>query len=391
MGKCIVHFIPAKAGDCILLELDYPHCILIDCGFRSTYAQVLKPLLLHLNNLGYRVSLMIISHMDCDHIEGAISFLQENGLAENPKIIPVDNIWFNGFFNTLFNRPEFDARRAKFLSEDIAEKMRNGLRDLKMQMSYEGQISAKQCKSFEELCAQGGYLINKQFADGIAKSVAQNREEALEAKILIAGCEISVLGPSETQLERLAKQLDRDMICWFGRDYNIIENEDFTQFFELLMKLYEEPLALEMISAFGTSLESWLNTSTRAPMNEVNRSSIVVEINYQGKKMLFTGDGESEDWANMIAPKYDLIKLSHHGTTKPNLALLEKSVGERILISTNGGKNMRHPEDELLARVILKGMKKLYFNYDIRRKKQLIEFQNPYGFSAHFGEPKIVL
>lgn len=85
------------AGDCILIELEHPDCILIDCGYKTTYNTELRPLLLRLNAEGYRISLMIISHIDRDHIEGAVHFLRENGDAEIPAIIPVDEIWINGF------------------------------------------------------------------------------------------------------------------------------------------------------------------------------------------------------------------------------------------------------------------------------------------------------
>lgn len=390
MKKCVVHFLSAKAGDCILLELDYPSCILIDCGFNITYAQELKPLLQRLSSEGYHVSLMIVTHMDRDHIEGAISFLKDNGAAETPKIIPVENVWVNGFFNTLFSRPEFDTRRAMNLSATELRKRDSGLQELQMQMRDDGPISAGQCRAFEVLCAQGGYRVNRQFADGVVKCTAKTRDEALTASIAIAGCQVSVFGPREPQLCQLAKRLDREMIGWFSRDYKIAQDENFALLFERLMELYKEPVAEEQVAAMGTTLESWLNTSTLAQMNEVNRASIVVEINYQGKRMLFTGDGESDDWVEMLAPEYHLAKLSHHGTTKPNVSLLEKSHMERVLVSTNG-ENYHHPEDELLARAILSGTKDLYFNYQIRREPKLLEFQERYGFSAHFGEQTIVL
>lgn len=85
------------AGDCILIELEHPDCILIDCGYKTTYNTELRPLLLRLNAEGYRISLMIISHIDRDHIEGAVHFLRENGDAEIPAIIPVDEIWIRLF------------------------------------------------------------------------------------------------------------------------------------------------------------------------------------------------------------------------------------------------------------------------------------------------------
>lgn len=391
MGKCVVHFLPAKAGDCFLLELKHPSCILIDCGFKNTYEKELKPLLLRLCAEGYRISLMIVSHMDRDHIEGAVSFLKENGAADAPNIIPVENIWMNGFFNTLFRLPEFDARRATSLSEPERRKRDRALKELKMQTPDEGPISASESRAFEELCAQGGYRVNWSFPEGTVKTAAQSREEALEAAVSIAGCRISVLGPRDAQLAQLAKKLNQDMIGWFGRDYKITEDAEFAELFERLMQLYKEPVVEEEIAAVGTDLKSWLNTSTRAPMNEVNRASIVIEICYEDKRMLFTGDGESGDWVDLLAADYQLIKISHHGSMKPNVFLLEKSYGERILISTNGGRSGRHPEDELLARAIQSGAKELHFNYDIKRKRELITFQTQYHFSAHFGERVIVL
>ncbi|MHC1695656.1 MAG: MBL fold metallo-hydrolase [Eubacteriales bacterium] len=390
LGKCVVHFLPAKAGDCILLELDNPSCILIDCGFKFTYTQELKPLLQRLSSEGYHVSLLIVTHMDCDHIEGAISFLKDNGSAETPKIIPIENIWVNGFFNTLFRRPEFDTRRAMNLTEIELRKRNSGLQELQMQMRDDGPISAGQCRAFEVLCVQGGYCVNRQFTHGIVKCTAKNRDEALMTSIAIAGCHISVFGPSEPQLYKLAKKLDREMIGWFGRDYKIVQDDNFALLFEWLMELYKDPMEEEHVAAMGTNLESWLNTSTLAQMNEINRASIVVEIDYQGKRMLFTGDGESNDWVEMLAPDYHIVKLSHHGTTKPNDSLLKKSNMKRVLISTNG-ENYNHPEDELLARTILSGTKDLFFNYQITRKPKLLEFQEQYGFSVHFGEQTIIL
>ena len=71
-------------------------------------------------------------------------------------------------------------------------------------------------------------------------------------------------------------------------------------------------------------------------MNEVNRMSIVIEIESDETSMLFTGDSESEDWVKRAKPQYDVVKLSHHGSTKPNIKLLESIRIEKALISTNG-------------------------------------------------------
>lgn|GEM_PF-7117431 len=82
-----VHFIPALGGDCTLLEFDNRECILIDCGYKSTYNQELKSLLLELNKRDYKIKLFIVSHIDADHIQGAIELLKDNGEFNNPQVI----------------------------------------------------------------------------------------------------------------------------------------------------------------------------------------------------------------------------------------------------------------------------------------------------------------
>lgn len=391
MEKCIVHFLPAMAGDCILIELEHPDCILIDCGYKTTYNTELRPLLLRLSAEGYRISLMIISHIDRDHIEGAVHFLRENGDAEIPAIIPVDEIWINGFFNTLFPRLEFKHREIDELSLEERKMLSDKLKSLKMSFPDEGYISATQCKALERLCVQNGYRVNCSCPDRIVKRSAMRYSEVATNRISIAGCQIAILNPGEPQLEALSRELDREMIRWFGRDYKIQQSDEFTQLFELLMELYEEPTSSEPIMAMSANLKSWLGTSLLAPMNAVNRSSIVVEIIYHGRNMLFTGDGESSDWVEFLAPIYDLIKISNHGSTKPNIKLLENCKAKHLLVSTNGGAYDRYPENELLARMIFSGAERLHFNYDIGQKQQLMDLQDSYGFSANFGKQTIIL
>ena len=379
------------AGDCILIELEHPDCILIDCGYKTTYNAELRPLLLRLNAEGYRISLMIISHIDRDHIEGAVHFLRENGDAEIPAIIPVDEIWINGFFNTLFPRLEFKHREIDELSLEERKMLSDKLKSLKMSFPDEGYISAAQCKALERLCVQNGYRVNCSCPDRIVKRSAMRYSEVATNRISIAGCQIAILNPGEPQLEALSRELDREMIRWFGRDYKIQQSDEFTQLFELLMELYEEPTSSEPIMAMSANLKSWLGTSSLTPMNAVNRSSIVVEIIYHGRNMLFTGDGESADWVEFLAPIYDLIKISHHGSTKPNIKLLEKCKAKHLLVSTNGGAYDRYPENELLARMIFSGTERLHFNYDIGQKQQLMALQDGYGFSVNFGKQTIIL
>lgn len=393
MGNCIVHFLPAKAGDCFVVEFDNGECILVDCGYKSTYESELKPLLIQLKHKGCRVILMLITHIDQDHIEGAITFLCENGPSSAPRIIEVENIWFNGFFNTLFMRDEFQERKRVVIGELQKKRMNVVLGQLSMQIDGNaGPISAAHSRSFEELCAQHRYQLNAQFADQIVKRSADSRNQLVDHSIQIGECKLIVLSPNEASLDRLAHKLNIEMIRNFGVHYELSDHVEFAALFERLMELQVEPGGFEeYISASEPQLERWLGTSTLAQMNEVNKASIVIEIEYKGTKLLFTGDSDSDSWAEYLMDEYDMIKISHHGTTKPNIKLLEKAKGRTLLISTDGGKQNRHPENELLARAILTGNKTIYFNYDIKQKHELLDMQGEYGYSMMFGHREIRL
>lgn len=391
--SCIIHFLPAKSGDCFVIEFDNKDCILIDCGYVSTYTDELKPLLLKLRAKGCRLVLLLVTHIDQDHISGAIRLLEENGKQDTPQIIKIENIWFNGFFNTVFPRSEFEKRKVACLSPQMTYQQKCALSDLLMQtLGEDGPISVDQCKCFETLCAKNGYVLNRQFSKLAVQQTCKNREEMLENGIQLGDICIYVLSPGKEQLDQLAHILNRRLIQQFGRDYQLTTDANFGTFFELLMGLHASSTAsisIEPISATKSGIKDWLNTSSCAKMSPENQSSIAIEIEYKGLRMLFLGDAESENFKNFLAEHYHLIKLSHHGSLQPNLALLEKSKGDILLISTDGKK--RHPEDELLARAILSGNQALYFNYDIARKDDLLAQQKEFGFSAHFLEREIVL
>ena len=390
MKNCIIHFLPAMAGDCFVLEFRNKECIIIDCGFKSTYKEYLRPLLIELKNRGCWITLLLVTHIDQDHIEGAIALLEENGSANSPNIIPIHNIWFNGFFNTLLNRSEF-IQRLRSLSNEQEYIKENILNDLLIQVQGESQkISVKHSISFEELCLKNGYPLNAQFLDGIVRNLDTNHNQNIKNRLEIGTCKIAVLSPTEKELDKLADTLNLEMIRNFGIDYAISEDSQFMKLCELLMEIESEESGVdEFVCASDESLESWLGTSCMSPMNAINMASIVVEIQYGDLTMLFTGDSDSSLWYKCLDAEYRVIKLSHHGTTYPNKDLLSNSRGDILLISTNGSRGRRHPEKETIAQAILAGNKILYCNYDIPQKNVLEKLQERYEYHIYYGQSEI--
>lgn len=384
--KCKVHFLPAMSGDCVLLELDNKNCILIDCGYPVTYREELKPLLVELSQKGCKISLMLITHIDEDHISGAVNFIDENGCADNPKIIQIDRIWHNGIFNTILNSDLFLQHENEIVPKDTLKLCENLSGSLKKQLRGEcGTVSALQSKLFESACARNRYIIN----EGIENSrIVKNQ------KFRFDECEIEILSPGITEIENFQKKMNKEMIRVFGRDYLWNRTDEFTELLELMVLNCGADTRgtfwNKTISASSVNVPNWVGTSNLAKMNEINKASIVVVIRYKGLRLLFMGDSESELWKEQLEPYYDLIKVSHHGSTKPNLTWMECTKAEKLLISTNSGRH-RHPEDDFLARVMLGDFKELYFNYDIQRKPVISAMQDKYHFKAYFKKKEIFL
>lgn len=375
----IIHHIPALTGDCFLIEPDNGNCILIDCGFQSTYHNELKLLLVRLRNKGCRIVLMIITHIDDDHIGGAIPLISENGDATNPQVIPIDNIWFNGLFDICMKSNKIRSHILDELPDEDSEKIHRLKNRLSRMVSAgDGYISATRAETFEKLCRSYHYNIC---------SVSSGVNEQL------GGYSIRVLSPGEKELHKFENWIDSNLIDTLGRNYRLGKRNFIDFIMTMIMacgKDNDTEIRKEYISLDTEGPEDWLNTSRLAEMNAVNRASIVADIRYNGLKLLFTGDSESADWIERAATDYDLVKISHHGTTRPNLSLLQHIHMSRALISTNGLRN-DHPENEFLARLITSGVKDIYFNYNVRQKDKLILWQKDYSYRAHFCEHEVRL
>lgn len=392
--KCIIHFLPAEEGDCFVLEFDNKSCILIDSGYKSTYKNELKPLLVQLREKNCEISLMVITHADKDHIDGAIELIKENGNVKEPKIIPIKNIWYNGYVNTLLKQECIAARKRTTLSADMAKAIGSFSQQVFMNTSVDKtNISALLARSFELECSKQGYVMNKQFKNGIAMREFETIEEKKYYEKVIDEVHITVLNPSKNELTGWAKELDKYFKKSFGRNYEVDNSKEYVQMIESIQKLLNELYVNGMpISHSGNSLKSWIGTSSLAPMNSANRVSIVLEIAYKGAKMLFMGDSESADWITFSDKNFDIVKVSHHGTLKPNSSLLQSINPTSLMISTNGSRDDRHPEKDFLARAILEyKTPHIYFNYNLSNRQVLEENQVKFDFQATYEQRIIVI
>lgn len=110
--------LPAQYGDCLLLHYgtdQKPGLILIDGGPGGVWEDSLEPRLkaLAAARPGFRINLMMVSHIDDDHVVGLVDFTKA-WLAQpagRPWPYPVREVWHNSF-ERVSNAKDIDAVKA---------------------------------------------------------------------------------------------------------------------------------------------------------------------------------------------------------------------------------------------------------------------------------------
>jgi competence protein ComEC len=93
---------------------------------------------------------------------------------------------------------------------------------------------------------------------------------------------------------------------------------------------------------------------------EINNASVVIELHFGARDMLFPGDAEEEvdpqllaaGLAQRLGPQLDLLKVAHHGSrTATTQALLDALHPRVAVISVGADNDYGHPAPETLARL----------------------------------------
>ncbi|MBM7029940.1 MBL fold metallo-hydrolase [Bacillus velezensis] len=372
-----VRMYPAKNGDCFLISLGEQNKkhILIDCGYTETYERFLKPDLIKINEAGEKLNLMIITHIDADHILGAIRFIEDNN---KNQFISIDEVWHNSYKHLQENE-KGDFKLSK-QEEDILKGQISLGKSYIERDSQEGidhtEISMKQGSTLGALLLKGNYSWNSSF---MGKAVALENKEKVE----IENVAIRILSPNKSKLSKLERKWIKEL-----RDkkwnFKINENELFDDAYEFMMLMDEEVIIdHSAVSRKGEErdkiiIEEAVKARTPIDTSEINGSSIGILLQFNEKKMLFLGDAHPdiicEGLKNLKEFDFDLVKVPHHGSKKNMTTELANLLKSKIfLVSTNGVKH-QHPDIESIAKIISLNpleQKRLYFNYEADLLRQI--------------------
>lgn len=375
-----VKMFPALNGDCFLITNDNSN-ILIDGGYVNTYNDYLKPALIELASQGKELSLVVVSHIDADHISGILKFIEEN---EYQNIIPVQNIWHNAFRHFRQNEQiDSTIEEEKIFSDIKKEEFSNSATN----------VSVKQGSSLAALLLKYKYQWNIQFDGNVASTDYGNN-------IAVGEFTINMLSPNQKKLEVLQKYWRKEL---YKNGYLETSHSEcfWDDAFEFLLAQDKQELKCEHKNiSYSSDIDLYkLKENPFIPdSSPTNGSSISFILQAGDKKMLFLADSHSDLIENELKKHFqakdfpvffDLIKLSHHGSFSNNSPeLLNFIDSDKWVISTNG-KTHNHPDIETLAWILSKDNKtnrKLFFNYplDICQKLSNTELQKKHNYEIIF-------
>jgi len=314
---------PGRDGDALVLtwgDESAPKRMLIDAGRESAWA-ALKRAYKDLPEEQRTFELLVVSHIDADHIAGVLKML-----ADPDRPIRFKEIWFNAYHHLAGGDWEtFGPAQGDALSDLLKDRPDRW---------------------------------NTRFG---GNAVVIEDGQSLP-RFTIEGLEITLLSPTRRKLQALipewkawlkAEGLDRDMAPVAEPPPRSIVPEGYEAF---------GPKPDVQALAAGPQWED-----SGAP----NGSSIAFAADFEGKRVLLSADAHFGVLIESLSAlpegerRFDLVELSHRGSGR-NLSrgLVELLDCSRFAISTDGSRH-DHPDPEAIARLLLwkPGPKHLYFNY----------------------------
>lgn len=379
-----VKFFNAKNGDAIHLVTENGNNILLDMGYLETYSNHIKKHIAEIANDNQKVDLLIISHIDQDHIGGALSFLQDVNNNEFDKTL-INEIWHNSYRH--LNLPKV---------KNISPEDYSVLKELKGKFEAENrkefisigdkEISAKQGSSLAGLIYKLGIPWNEIFE---GKSVLDNSRVDFDDFI------ITTLAPNLSILEKL-KSFWRNELLRSKFDFQFGEDVLFDDAYEFYLlneatfeNCFNENISDDRAEKFQELLELGVNIEVAGDRSITNASSIALIFESDGKRVLLTADASDDDLYNSLTSlsakgvcmEFDLIKLSHHGALKNNIKWLSLVKAKYYVISTDSSKH-NHPDIGSIVNLINsnKNYKIICFNNNI---KTIDQISNPALMEAY--------
>ena len=293
--------IQAFFGDCLLLEYGTaanPKFILIDGGPADTYNEHLADVLKGLKADGHDLELMVLSHVDTDHVTGLLDFIADirGGVPDLPD---VGGLWHNSFQKTID------------VNGTIAPRAQNLLAAANAQVMSSAAIVINGIPEGNQLRTQAlavPIALNSGFPDDLVLA-----DTAGPARVF-SNLELTIVGPTQANLDKLREEWE----AWLET-------------------------AEDAVNSGNPRVMANSDRST------ANLSSIQLFAKADGKTMLLTGDGRSDHLVQALGQAglldaagklhVDLLKLAHHGSDRNVTKTFLKKITADIYVASADGRD----------------------------------------------------
>lgn len=400
-----VEMLPAAHGDCLWIEYgdpDDPRRVLIDAGppFTSTY-QVLVDRIRALPPAHRVFELFVVTHIDADHIGGAIRLLRDAAVlgAEFRRI------WFNGY-DQLHAHPVvrgfLGAAQGEYLSllvQDYEQRIGAPVLNLGLDDGLDDGLQEGGPSIGDRSCEPPGPLHVDEWAGSAPGSSASAGRASLPIARLPGGLDLTVLSPGVDELIALAVHWAKVVEeLGFRSEAGPLaairdQLESSAQLRPLLAATGEVAVLgqSDAIGAIGAGAEpppipatfgvDVLGSSTElgSDRSEANGSSIALLAEHKDGSALLAGDAFASRLAQSLTEllaarggdrlRVGAFKLPHHGSAgNVSAELLDLISTKHYLISTSGAQ-FGHPDAAAIEAVIAhhdpsQGKPELWFNHD---------------------------
>jgi beta-lactamase superfamily II metal-dependent hydrolase len=327
-----IEMLPAEQGDSLWIEYGdpgQPRRVLIDGGTASSWQDGLKARIEALPEAERHFELLIVTHVDADHIDGALALVSDDTLKAS-----FGDVWFNGWRH-------LQETGVESLGPVVGERLTDALtgRDIPWNEAF---------RSHAVCTGQDGEPRRHELDDGLA---------------------LTVLSPTPQQLADL-RPVWKKAVEEAGLDPDRPRAEPEE----------EKPAAgIERLGAGSLpDVPSLAAKALDEDASETNGSSIAVLLEFDGKGAVLCGDAFPSvleaSVGRLCAERaterlpVDAFKLPHHGS-RANVSreLVAALDCPRYLVSSSGART-HHPDEEAVARVLVadQGARSLLFNYRTR-------------------------
>lgn len=349
----ILEVLPARYGDCILLAYgsNPVRRILIDGGAPGVYRQALKPRLQQLSDDEREFELLVVTHVDYDHIRGIIELAQDESLTFAAR-----DVWFNGY---------------RHIPQPPGPEV----------------LAGKHGELLTDIILKNGHNWNSHGFDGNAVVIP---ESGTPPRIEFDdGLAITLMGPTIPMLADLREDWEKS--C---EDIDITPGELDEARAEGCFALLGEEERAE--ARKRPDIEQLLREAFTEDHSSANGSSIACLVEYGDYRVLLAGDAHPSTLVDSIKRlgdtrlRLDLCKLPHHGSRgSVSAELIQHLDCEHYIFSSNGDQ-FQHPHPEAVARVIGHGgdNPKLWFNYRSEETRIWDDdiLRNAYAYETHYPE-----